>query len=210
METSTNGKIKLTDCIRIILFQSHGKVESEIYAFYQHNRSTLFRSKADRFNFSPHYYKLHSAILDFECLYHNHPDIDAFDIVHKKAGDEVTMLLRSQFAKWSVEFYENDGQRVNEISDPISVAYVSHNFLEYLDQDSEYSLFTKDFVRNSFAHQFDCIYLLMKRKNYHFSIDTTVKEFYRDIIRDLYPELSAHDQNLLWKFFRRHALRLIN
>ena len=124
METSTNGKIKLTDCIRIILFQSHGKVESEIYAFYQHNRSTLFRSKADRFNFSPHYYKLHSAILDFECLYHNHPDIDAFDIVHKKAGDEVTMLLRSQFAKWSVEFYENDGQRVNEISDPISVAYV--------------------------------------------------------------------------------------
>lgn len=208
MEFNANGKIKFTDCLRTILYQSHGKTESETYAFYQHHCSFMFRAKANLFNFNPHYYKLHSAILNFECIYHNHLDIDVFDIVHKKAGDEVTTLSRDQFLNWSRECYEHDGQWVNALSEPIGTAYVSLNFLEYLDDDSQYSLFNKSFVPNPFANRFALIHQLMKRKGYNFSAETTVKEFYRDIIKDLYPELSAHDRNLLWKFFRTHALIL--
>jgi hypothetical protein len=162
---NAGGKIKFTDCLRTILYQSHGKAESETYAFYQHHCSFMFRAKANLFNFSPHYYKLHSAILDFECVYQNHQDIDVFDIVHKKAGDEVTMLSRAQFVEWSQGFYENDGQRVNALSEPIGIAYVSRNFLEHLDQDTHYSLFNKSFVPNPFANRFAGIHQLMKRKD---------------------------------------------
>ncbi len=194
------GKIPFTECLRTLLFQSYGNAEAETYAFYQHHCSFMFKVKADVVNHNPHYYRLHEVILKFESIYHNHPDIDFFEIVHKKSGDEVRVLSRSHFREWSQEIYENEGRRrVHNSKELIGLAYVSENFLDSLEGETGPTLFHKTYRPNPFASQFVNLYQSMKRKNYHLSAETTVKEFYRDIIRDLYPQASVHDQ----KFFRR-------
>jgi hypothetical protein len=196
------GKLNFTKCLRTILYEYCGEAESETYAYYQKHCSFIFKVEPDVVDFSAHYFKLHGAIRSFECLYQTHKDVDLFEIVPKRSGDEVTVLSRAQFFEKRKDFYENEGRRISSKEKPMSILYVSETILDYIYKDIKGSLFTKSFSPNEFTSQLDVIYREIKKKNYPFSDSTTVKEFFRDIIEPVYPKLSLNDQNVFWKFFK--------
>lgn len=200
--SSPMGKVRFTDCLRAILHESYGEAEAETYAYYQKHCAFMFKVEADIVEFCPHYFKLHSAVRLFECVCYTHEEVELFEIVDRKSGDEVALLSRAQFFERRQDFYENEGRRVNSKKGPMSILYSSENILDYLSEDMGVSLFSRGFIPNEFAWQMDTIYREMKKRNYLFFEDTTVKEFYRDIIEPLYPQMSTHDQNFYWKFFK--------
>ncbi len=203
MKKSTyQGKVRFTDCLRTLLYESFGEAESETYAYYQKHCSVIFKVEADFVEFNPHYFKVRLAIGKFEYLYHTHKDIDVFDIMPRKSGDKITLLSRSKFFKYSKDFYENEGRRCSSQKLPMSLLYVSDNFLGHLYDTFRSELFRRDFVVNDFTHQLERVYQHMKKQAYLFSEETTVKEFFRDMIEPLYPELSLNDQNVFWRFFK--------
>ncbi len=148
---STKGKLKFTDCLRSILYEFFGEAESETNAYYQKYGPIIFKIEANFVEFSPYYFKLHSAIRCFECLYLSHEDVELYDIVHQKSGDKVTVLSRTGFFEGIKAFYENDGRRENSGKVPMSVLYVSENILDYLYKDIKGSLFSKGFALNEFT-----------------------------------------------------------
>ena len=199
---STDGKIRFVDCLRTILCKFFGPIESEIFAYYQRYPKLIFNVEANLVEFNPYYFKLHSAIRCFESLYLAHEDIELFEIIALKSGDKVTKMSRVDFFAKIRGFYEAEGRQLNDGNVPMSDLYVSDNILEYIQTDVEGSLFNKEFVRNEFTSQLEIIYLEMKKQNYQLTQETTVKEFFRDIIEPVYPQLGTHDQNFFWKFFR--------
>ncbi|RZI46658.1 hypothetical protein [Candidatus Finniella inopinata] len=195
------GKLRFTDCFRKVLYDLYGEEESKIYWFFQKKRHYILDVGADEVGYDLYYYYIQEAILRFErlCLAHK-DDIHLYEIIFKQSGDEVIQLTWPQFFGKRMEFYRNDGQRFNAEYKPMSVLCVSANFISCLS-NKRVSLFAEDFTLNDFALKFDVMYKDMKRRNYRLTPDITVKEFYRDIIKPLYPTLSLNEQNLLWKFF---------
>ena len=200
--SSVASKIKFTDCLRTILCELFGEKESEIFAYYQKYCKIVFQVEANLVEFNPYYFKLHAAIRCFESLYLTHEDIDLFDIIPLKSGDKMVKLSRVGFFEKIRDFYEKEGRRVNDGNVPMSVLYVSSNILDYIFKDITGSLFAKGFAVNEFAEQLEVVYREIQKQNYEFTEETTVKEFFKDIIEPLYPQMSSHDQNFFWKFFR--------
>lgn len=197
-----SSKIDFPDCLRTILYESHGAAEAETYAYYQKNCRSMFKAAADLFSFDPDYFKAHAAISLLERTCFTHEDIDIFEIVNKKSGDEVTLLSRAHFFDIRNDFYENDGRRINPKKGPMSLLCFGDTILERLATDMGVSLFNKRFALNDFARQIETVYREMKKRNYRLSEQRTVKEFYRDIIIHVYPQMSNHDQNFCWRILR--------
>ena len=195
------GKMKFTDCLRTILYQTHGEAESETYAYYQKNCSFMLKVDASAINHNPHYYHIHSAIWTFESLCQAHKDISLFEVIPNQSGDEVIALTWPHFFGKRQEFYENEGRRFNSRK-PMSNLCSSVNFMDYCVKDRKESMFANDFAMNQFAIKVDGIYRRMRRENYLLTETTTVKEFCRDIVDFLYPAMSAHEQSFIWKILR--------
>ena len=194
--------VDFPECFRTALYESHGDGESESYAYYQGNRILMFQAGAEKFNLDDDYFKVHAAISRLECAYFTNKDINCFEVIKKKSGDEITLLSRQRFYEVRNAFYENDGRRIGPKKEPMIQLYFSNNILVYLGVELGISLFNGKVILNEFAKQMDVIYKEMRKRNYHFSEETTVKEFYRDIIVHVYPEMSKHDQNYCWRFFK--------
>ncbi len=199
---SIKGKIAFADCLRRILFELYGEEEADTYAYYQKHCHFIFKVEADVVEHCTHYFRLQCVIRNFEYLCRVHQDIGLFEIVPKHVGDEVTVLTWIQFFERRHEFYEREGRRIKAKHEPMSLLYVGAIFLDYVSKDIRGSLYTKDYVPNGLASQVNGVYQEMIKQNYHFSTTTTVKEFYRDIIEPLYPNMSKHDQNYIWRFFK--------
>ena len=107
------------------------------------------------------------------------------------------------------DFYENEGRRNNFGNVPMSVLYVSENILDYLYKQMKGSLFEGGFTPNEFTSQLAVVYHAIKKKDYRFTEETTVKEFFKDIVEPLYPQMTNHDQNYVWRFFRPKETPLI-
>ena len=158
------GKIDFPNCLRTILYESYGETEAETYAYYQKNCGFMFKTRADIVEFSPHYFKLQAAVHLFECACFIHEDIELFEIVSKKSGDEVTLLSRAHFFDIRNDFYENDGRRINSEKGPMSTFYSSDNILEYLGKHMGFSLFGRGLILNEVGEQMQSIYWKMKKR----------------------------------------------
>ena len=199
---NSSEKMKFTDCLRAILYQSHGGAESETYAYYQRNCSFMLKVEANVVHHNPHYYHVHSAIWTFESLCQAHKDISLFEVISNQSGDEVIPLTWPHFFGKRQEFYENDGRRFSARCKPMSVLCSSTNFIHYCVKDKKASMFANDFVMNPFAIKVDCIYRRMRQENYILTETTTMKEFCRDIVDVLYPTMSTHEQSFIWKILK--------
>jgi hypothetical protein len=203
------GKIDFPECLRTILYESYGATEAETYAYYQRNCRSMFQAEADNFNLDPHYFRVHAAVSLLECTCFTHEDIDFFEVTNKKSGDEVTLLSREYFFDIRNDFYENDGRRINSKKEPMSLLCFSKNILVRLGADMGISLFNRRVILNDFAQQMEAIYREMKKRNYHLSEKTTVKEFYRDIIIHVFAQMSKHDQNYCWRILKSQEVLIL-
>lgn len=195
-------KMKFTDCLRAILYQSHGEAESETYAYYQKNCRFMLKVDASVVHHNPHYYYVHLALWTFESLCKTHKEISLFEVISNQTSEEVIPLTWSHFFGKRQEFYENEGRRFNAKHKPMSILYSSTNFMDYCIKDKNESMFAYNFVRNPFTIKVDCIYRKMRQENYVLAETTTVKEFCRDIVDSIYPTLSTHEKNFIWKLLK--------
>ena len=194
--------IHFNSIFRKTLYEVCGKGEPKAYAYYEKHRDFVLIVEADGVHFALEYYQLQCAIKHFEHLCRAHKEIELFEVVHKHSGDEVTVLSWEQFFKCRHEFYQHEGKRYKTPEEPMSMLYVGAVFLKYLYKHIRGSLFPEGFPRNKLSRTIEILHQTMWEQDYHLSKNTTVKEFFRDIIEPIYPDMTLHDQNTVWRFLR--------
>lgn len=210
-EVSVTDKITFTECFRTILYRLFADGEHMVYAYYQKHCSFIFKVEADMVGFNFYYHLIKLAVEVFETLGSSYPDLMFYEIVSKHSGDEILPLTWRQLFAKRKEFYENDGRRFISAHEPMSILYAGKNILDRITPSMiKPTLFSPSFMRNDFADILHTIYLDMLHKNYAFLPTTTVKTFVRDIIEPLYPNLSSHEQNFIWKLFKPKETVTIN
>jgi hypothetical protein len=200
-EYSIDNLIRFSDFFKKILSSLYGEESKEIYAYYEKRMNTPFSYPKIAIT-HPIAYKLYCGITKLESIIFTEEDVVLFDVLY--AGDcyEIKKLSKSVYAEEKDYFYEFKGQKDNGWMTPKSELYISKNALNCLYANKSDTLINHHLLSSEFLKQIEEIYQAIIRKNYEITPHTTVKIFYRDIIKPLYPEMSENYRIIFCKIFK--------
>lgn len=89
----------------------------------------------------------------------------------------------------------------------MSELWFSRNVLDFLYTENSRSIIDHNRVGSIFAKQFENIWQRIEEKNYKV---VALKDFIKDIVDELYPEMSIHDKNAVWKFYKKGNLATLD
>lgn len=193
--------IRFSDYFKKILSSLYREESKAIYAYYEKRMDTSF-SYPKMATAHPTAFKLYCGIIKFESIIFIEDDVILFDVLYTGDSYEIKKLSKHVYAEEKDYFYESQGLRDNGWMVPKSELYVSKNAVDFLCKNRNDTLINHHLLSSEFLRQTEEIYQAITRKNYEMTPQTTVKIFYRDIIKPLYPQMSENYRIVFCKAFK--------
>ena len=111
-------------------------------------------------------------------------------------------MTKSAFIEEQEFILDNKGYKDNGWRVPKSEIHVSNNAINFLYANKNNNLINHHLLDSGFLKQLEELYQATIRKDYVTTPQTTVKEFYRDIMQSLYPDMSEHYKTIFCKIFK--------
>ncbi len=193
--------ISFTKFFRMVLSKKYGEESKEIYTYYE-KKASLFISHPKIAVTHPISFKLYCGFCAFEAIVVAEEEVQIFDVLYDPSGCDIKPFTKSAFIEEKEFLIDNKGQKDNGWRVPRSEIHISKNAISFLYANRNDSLINHHLLESGFLKQLEDIYQTTVRKAYVVTPQTTVKEFYRDIIEALYPDISEHYKTIFCKIFK--------
>lgn len=190
-----------TKFFRMVLSKKYLEESREVYAYYE-KKAGLFISQPKIAVSHPISFKLYCGYLVFEAIVVAEEEVQIFEVLYDPNGSEIKLMTKSAFIEEKEFLLDNKGFKDNGWKVPKSEIYISNNAVSFLYANKSNNLINHHLLDSGFLKQLEDIYQLTARKKYIVTPQTTVKEFYRDIIEALYPDMSEHYKTIFCKIFK--------
>lgn len=199
--TSIENMISFTKFFRLVLSKKFGDESKEIYAYYE-KKAGLFISHPKIAVTHPISFKLYCGFCVFEAIVVAEEEVQIFDVLYDPMGCDIKPITKNAFIEEKEFLIDSKGQKDNGWRVPRSEIYISQNAISFLYVNKSDSLINHYLLESGFLKQLEEIYQATIRKSYTVTPQTTAKEFYRDIMESLYPEMSDHYKTIFCKIFK--------
>lgn len=199
MKSSISDKISFKVLLTAILYFLYDKEKGDkVFAYYEEYANSLFRCDRDLVKSQPLHRDLLSAIALLDHIVFK-DGVQYFEALRNFPDLIFETLSLSDFLSQKQHFYENKGEKKSSASSPSSKLYFNSRVIDYLYQADSKSIINHTFVKSTLAKQLGTIGKQIEKENYKV---TTVKKLANDILRKLYPNMTEHEQNFVWRFFK--------
>ncbi len=192
-------KISFTNFLTAILYFIHGKEKGDqVYAYYEESASSLFRCDKYLVQSQPLHIDLigSMAMLDYIVFKDR---VRYFEAFHNYPDPVFKTLCISEFVSQKQYFYENKGKKKSNGSSPASELYFNIAVTDYLYQTDPQAIINHSLVKSTLAKQLEVIGKEISGKGYQV---TSVKKLVNDILCKTCPQMTEHEQNFTWRFFK--------
>lgn len=199
MKSNFKQKISFVGLLTAILYFLYGKEKgNKVYAYYEEYAHSLFRCDMDLVQSQPLHIDLLSsmALLDHLVFKQGAQYFEAF---HNYPSPTFKPLCLASFLSQKQYFYENKGKKKSNIHTPASELYFNILVVDYLYQTDRQSIINHNVVKSTLAKQLEAIGKQIQEENYHI---TTVKRLVNDVLSKVCPQMTEHEQNFTWRFFK--------
>lgn len=199
MKSNLKQKISFVELLTAILYFLYGKEHGDkVYAYYEEYANSLFRCDMDLVKSQPLHKDLLSAIALLDHIAFK-DGIQYFEALRNFPDPIFETLSLPDFLSQKQHFYENRGEKKSSANNPATRLYFNSKVIDYLYQTDSKSIINHHIVKSALAKQLETIGKQVEKENYKV---TTVKKLANDILRKLYPNMTEHEQNFVWRFFK--------
>ncbi len=194
-----NDKISFVELLTAVLYFLYGKEKGDqVYAYYEEYAHSLFRCDMDLVQSQPFHIDLLSsmALLDYIAFKNG---VRYFEAFHNYPDPVFKDLYLADFLSQKQYFYENKGKKKSNGSSPTSELYFNIAVTDYLYQTDPQAIINHNLVKSTLAKQLEIIGKEIAGKGYQV---TSVKKLVNDILCKTCPQMTEHEQNFTWRFFK--------
>lgn len=136
------------------------------------------------------------ALLDHLVFKHG---VEYFEASHNHPSPIFQTFDFASFLSQKQYFYENKGKKKSSITIPSVELYFNLTVVDYLYQTDRQSIINHNLVNITLAKQLEVIGKQIQEEGYQV---TTVKRLVNDILSKVCPQMTEHEQNFAWRFFK--------
>ncbi len=186
---------------RMVLSKLYAAESEEIYAYYE-KKACLFIGQPKIAATHPISFKLYCGYCVFEAIIVAEEEVKIFDVLYDPNGSEIKPMTKRAFIEEQEFLFDNKGYKDNGWKVPRSEIYISNNAISFLYANKSNNLINHHLLDSKFLKQLENIYQETVRKGYVVMPQTTVIEFYKDIIEVLYPDMTEYYKSIFCNIFR--------
>jgi hypothetical protein len=199
MKSNIQQKISFVGLLTATLYSLHGKEKgNKVYAYYEEYVHSLFRCDMDLVQSQPLHIELLSAMALLDHIVFK-DGVQYFEAFHNYPNPTFKTLCLADFLSQKQYFYENKGKKKSNVNNPASELYFNIVVVDYLYQTDCESIINHTIVKSTLAKQLEAIGKQIKEEKYQV---TTVKKLVNDILSKICPQMTEHEQNFTWRFFK--------
>lgn len=195
----SNQTITFLTLLTAVLHHLYSKEEADlIYLYYWTYADSLFKRDAELVQIQPLHAKLWAAINLVNFLIAQ-DGVEYFEALHNYPAPILKRLSLPDLLSQLDYIYLNHGLTKSNGRAPPSAIHLNMLPLQILQTIDFKNISGYRFPPSEIGMQLQIISQMIKGKNYQV---TTVKALYKDIIKEVCPDMADRDQNYVWRMFK--------